>query len=119
MYKQGDLIAVDGIIYEYVKYDDVAKVHLVSEVGIDCDGIPTSTHILSYFYPEQLADGNNKIDLTAQQWLGLTEHLLRQDYDLTEEEIEDAADDIVIRCFATKYPKFDELADYIAEYMDR
>lgn len=117
---RGQLIAVNGNIYEYVKYDEVAKVHLVSEVEIDCDGILTSTHILSYFYPEQLAEGKNKIDLTAQQWLGLVGHLIRQDYDLTEEEIENAAEDIVCRCFSiTRIPVVEELPNYIAEYMNR
>ena len=117
--RKGQLIAVNGRIYEYVKYDDVANVHLVSEVGIDCDGILTSTHILSYFYTEQLLEGNNKIDLTARQWFGLVEHFIRQDYDLTEREIEDITEDIVGRCFAYGIPQFDQLADYIADYMDR
>lgn len=120
MYKQGQLIAVNGGIYEYLRFDDVAKVHLVSEVDIDCEGILTATHILSYFYPEQLAEGIDKIDLTKQQWYGIVEHFIRQDYeDLEPEEITNATEDIVGRCFAYGIPKFHELTEYIADYMNR
>ena len=119
MYKQGQLIAVDGNIYEYQKYDEKANVHLVSEVAMDCDGLLTQTHILCYFYPEQLTEGIGKIKLTKQQWCGIVQHLLRQDYDLTDEQISDAVEDIVGRCFAYGIPAIHELADYIAEYMDR
>ena len=119
MYKQGQIISVNGRIYEYLRYDEVAKVHLVSEIDIERDGILTSTHILSYFYPEQLTEENDTIDLTGKQWLGVIEYFIRQDYDLTAEEITDAADDIVLRCFAHGIPKIHELADYIADYMNR
>ena len=119
MYKQGQLIAVNGTIYEYLRFDEVAKVHLVSEVDIDCEGLLTATHILSYFYPEQLAEGIDKIDLTTNQWYGFVAHLLRQDYELTTEAMEDATWDIVDRCFAYGVPKVSKLTDYIAEYMNR
>jgi len=118
--KQGQLIAVHNRLYEYIKCDEALKIHIVSEVGIDWDGILTSTHILSYFYPKQLEEGFNKIDLTTRQWYGLVEHILRQDYELTEEEIAEATDDIFYRCFTiTSKPTVEELTNYIAEYMDR
>ena len=119
MYEQGQLIAVKGGIYEYQKYDKVAKVHLVSEVDIDGEGILTATHILDYFYPEQLTEGNNKINLTQAQWYGIVAHLLRQSCKYSEEIIAEAAEDIVYRCFAINMPEFDELQDYIDCYMDR
>ena len=119
MYKQGQLIAINGNIYEYVKYDDVANVYLVSEVGIDCDGMLTSTHILSYFYLEQFIEGYNEINLTKDQWYGVVAHIIRQNHDVTEEEIEEATEDIVGRCFRMNMPQFNELEDYIACYMNR
>ena len=117
--KTGDLIAVNRAIYEYLRYDEVAKVHLVSEVGIDCDGILTATHIMSYLYPNQLAEGIDKIDLSHEQWDGIVAHILRQDYDLETEELTDATEDIVNRCFAYGTPKFSELTEYIADYLNR
>lgn len=119
MYKQGQLIAVNGGIYEYQKYDKVAKVHIVSEIDIDDEGNLTATHILDYLYPEQLAEGNNKIILTQEQWYGIVTHLLRQSCKYSEETIAEAAEDIVYRCFIINMPKFDELQDYIDCYMDR
>ena len=120
MYKQGKLIAVNGNIYEYLRYDEVAKVHLVSEVMIDCEGILTATHIMCYFYPKELADGINKINPTKDQWYGIVAHFIREgDFHLNEEEMEEATEDIVGRCFAYGVPKFEELENYITEYINR
>ena len=120
MYKQGKLIAVNGNIYEYLRYDEVAKVHLVSEVMIDCEGMLTATHIMCYFYPKELAEGIGKINLTKDQWYGIVAHFIREgNFHLNEEEMEDATEDIVERCFAYEIPKFEELEDYITEYMNR
>lgn len=116
--KSGDIIAVNGNIYEYHKYYEGLKFHVVAEIDIDEEGILTSTHGLTHFTDEELS--NRGINLTQQQWIGLTEHFIRQDYDLTEEEIKDAAEDIVHRCFAvTRIPLVEELPNYIAIYMDR
>ena len=120
MYKQGKLIAVNGNIYEYVKYDEVAKVHLVSEVMVDCEGILTATHIMCYFYPEEFAEGIGRIHLTKDQWYGIVAHFIREgNFHLNEEEMEDATEDIVGRCLPYGIPKFHELESYIAEYMNR
>lgn len=120
MYKQGKLIAINGSIYEYVRYDEAAKVHLVSEVMVDCEGMLTATHIMCYFYPEQLAEGIGKISLTKDQWYGIVAHFIREgNFHLNEEEMEDTTEDIVERCFSYGVPKFEELEDYIANYMDR
>lgn len=126
MYKQGKLIAVNGNIYEYHGFDKEAKVHLVYEVDIDCEGMLTATYTMNYFYPEQFTEGFGKINLTKPQWYGVVSHLLRNDYmwskvlyNLTEEEIAEATEDIVERCFAYGIPKFEELEDYIAEYLNR
>lgn len=114
--KQGDLIAVNGVLYEYGGIED--KLHKVYVVDIDEEGILTATHNSWYLTDAELS--NRGINLTQNQWIGLTEHFLRQDYDLTEEEIKDAAEDIVCRCFAiTRIPMVEELPNYIAIYMDR
>lgn len=114
--KQGDLIAVNGVLYEYGGLE--GQLHKVYVVEIDEDGILTATYNSWYLTDEELS--NRGIDLTQNQWIGLTEYFLRQDYDLTEEEIKDAAEDIVCRCFAvTRVPLVEELPNYIAIYMDR
>ena len=56
---------------------------------------------------------------TNKQWCGIVDSLIRYKYDLTNEEIDDAVDDIVGRCFAYGIPKMHELEGYIAEYMNR
>lgn len=114
--KQGDLIAVNGVLYEYGEIED--KLHKVYVVDIDEEGILTATYNSWYLTDAELS--NRGINLTENQWIGLTEHFLRQDYDLTEEEIKDAAEDIVCRCFATtRIPMVEELPNYIAIYMNR
>ena len=123
--KQGDLIAVNGNIYEYSGYDKDAKLHMVYEVEIDEDGILTATYVERVFTDEELK--NNKINLTEKQWIGMVEYLLRNDYawskvlyNLTEEEIKDAAEDIVCREFAIiGVPLVEELSQRIETYMNR
>ena len=121
--KIGDLIAVNGNLYEYggieeADYTKNLKLHKVYDVDIDEEGILTSIGSTWYFTDEELS--NRGIDLTEEQWIGLVKHFLHQDYDLTEEEIEDAANDIVCRCFTiTRIPLVEELPNYIALYENR
>lgn len=111
-----NLIAVNGVLYEYAGIED--KLHKVYVVDIDDEGILTVTYNSWYLTDEELS--NRGIKLTQKQWIGLTEHFIRQDYSLTEEEIKDAAEDIVCRCFAaTRIPLVEELPNYIAIYMNR
>ena len=119
--KIGDLIAVNGLLYEYggtekAEYSN-ETLHKVHDVEIDEDGILTAIHSTWYFTDAELS--NRGINLTEKQWIGLTEHFIREEYDLTEEEIADAAEDIVCRCFVHGIPHFEELTNYIAEYMNR
>lgn len=115
--KQGQLIAVNGSIYEYGGIEDNG-LHKVYVIDIDEEGILIHTQSTWYLTDDELS--NRGINLTQQQWIGLTEHFLRQEYDLTEEEIKDAAEDIVCRCFTvTRVPLVEELPNYIATYMDR
>jgi hypothetical protein len=117
---QGTLVAVNGKIYEYQHYDEKMGVHYVTEVEIDEDGILTATHIPCALSGEEFALSDDGTDHFAnKQWHGIVEHFIRQEYDLTEEEITEATEDIVGRCFAYGIPKIHELADYIAEYLDR
>lgn len=119
MCKQGQLIAVNGNLYEYGEIDySKETLHKVYVIEIDEDGLLTHTHSTWYFTDSELS--NRGINLTEKQWIGLTEHFIRQEYDITEEEIAEAAEDIVCRCFATtRIPLVEELPNYIAIYMDR
>lgn len=115
---RGQLISVNGKIVEYDRYDKYLNTHFGTEIEIDNEGILTHTHIPCCFTDEELS--NRGINLTQEQWIGLTEHFIRQEYDLTEEEITEAAEDIVLRCFTvTRIPLVEELPNYIAIYMDR
>ena len=116
--KQGQLIAVNGVLYDYVGYDEESKLHKVAVVDIDEEGILTSTHNTWYFTNEELK--NAKPNLTERQWIRIVETLIRNDYDLTEEEVETAAEDIVCREFAILgVPTVEELNRRIETYMQR
>ena len=123
MYKEGQLIAVNGNIYEYggIENADFTKdlrLHKVYVIEVDNEGYLTNTHTSQYFTTEEL--NNKEIHFTQDQWYKIVEQLIRYEYtDLTEEAITDATDDIVYREFAYGIPKFHELEDYIAEYMNR
>jgi hypothetical protein len=122
MYKEGTIIAVNGNLYEYGKVENAdftkdLQLHKVYEIDIDEDGYLVSTGITNYFTTEELA--NNEVNFTKNQWHGIVECFIRYNYDLTEEEITDATEDIVGREFAYGIPKIHELSDCIADYMNR
>ena len=122
MYKQGQLIAVNGNIYEYggeenADFTKDLKLHKVYVIDIDEEGNLTNTGITDYLTTEEL--GNTEINLTQDQLHRIVEQLIRYEYDLTDEAIKDAVDDIVGRCFIYGIPKIDELEEYIATYMNR
>ena len=115
---RGQLITVNGKIYEYDRYDKHLDIHFVSEVEIDEEGYLTATYVPCCFSTEGLK--NDETHFTQHQWCGIVAHFIREgNFHLNEEEIENATEDIVGRCFAYGIPKMHELADYIAEYMDR
>lgn len=118
---RGQLIAVNGAIYEYDRYDKYLDVHFASEIEIDEDGHLTATYVPCCFSPKELTEGFNTIQLTEAQWYGVVRSIITQNYfdDLTYEQIEDATEDIVGREFAYGVPKFNELSEYIADYMNR
>ena len=117
---EGTLIAVDGKLYEYVRWVEKFKTHEVAIVEVDEDGMLTATYIHDYIKPDKMSEGFNKINFTKDQWYGIVAHFIREGrFDLNEEEMEDATEDIVGRCFAYGIPKFHELPEYIAEYMNR
>lgn len=123
--KAGQLIAVNGNIYEYegivdAEYDKGVKYHKAYDVDVDEEGMLTAIGRSMYFTDEELTEGFNKINLTKDQWYGIVAHFIREgNFDLNEEEIEEATEDIVGRCFAYGIPKFHELPEYIADYMNR
>ena len=117
--EKGQLIVVNGQICEYNMYDKNLDVHYATEIEIDEYGHLTVTYAPLCFNPKEFTEGYNKADFTEEQWYGIVDCLIRQNYDLSNEEIDDATDDIVGRCFVLNMPPFDELEDYIACYMNR
>lgn len=118
MYKQGQIISVDGTLYEYMHFYEGIDNHIVAEIEVDEEGYLTHTHISHAFTTEHLK--NDEVHFTKDQWYGIVAHFIREgNFDLNEEEMEDATEDIVLRCFSHGIPKIHELADYIADYMNR
>ena len=117
---RGQLIAVNGAIYEYDRYDKYLDVHFAAEIEINEDGYLTATYVPCCFSPKELTEGIGKTNFTNDQWYGIVAHFIREgDFHLNEEEMEDATEDIVGRCFAYGIPQFEELSEYIADYMNR
>lgn len=117
MIEQGTLIAIKGTIWEYDQYDEKAKMHIAHEVLIDDEGNLTATYNAYAFTDEELED--DTVNFTKSQWYGIVSHFIRQDYDLTEEDISTAAEDIVYRCFAYGIPTIEILPMYLMEYLNR
>lgn len=114
--KIGQLIAVNGNIYEYggIEKDGLHKVYVVD---IDEEGKLTAIGSTWYFTDEEIKNSN--IHLTQDQWYGVVKHFLEQNHCLTEEEIDEATEDIVGRCFVYGRPKFNELEGYVECYLNR
>lgn len=124
MYNQGQIISINGNLFEYGGIEDSEyvkgmKFHKVYEIDVDEEGKFTAIGSTWYFNEEELA--NNKIEFTKDQWYGIVEHFIRQDYEhLTEEEINDAVEDIVGREFVYGRPKtIEELQEHIAGHINR
>ena len=115
--KKGTLISIKGKIYEYVAYDEKTKLHIVTEVDVDDCGKLTATYIPYAFTDEELTE--DEVNFTKTQWYGIVAHFIRQDYDLTEEDINTATEDIVDRCFAYGIPTIEMLPLYLLDYMNR
>ena len=69
------LIAVNNDLYSYTEYDDHLKMHKVSIVDIDEDGLLTATGITHYISEEDMQN-NRSIMLTMKQWVGLVTQFL-------------------------------------------
>jgi hypothetical protein len=115
--REKGLITVHGDLYDHLGYDEEGRLHKVTLVDIDEDGNLTNTGITWYFDDEELKD--NRAKFTQTQWIGIVKHFIRQNHELEEDQISDAAEDIVCRCFVYGIPTVEELPEYIAEYLDR
>ena len=105
------IISVKGDLYEYVGCDN--GIHELVIIDIDDEGILTYTYETAYFTDAEMSDRG--ISLNKKQWLGLAEELIRENYDITEAEISEAAKNIV--CY--KFSTVEELKTYIDKYMRR
>lgn len=113
--RTNDLIAVSGKIYKYNYYDEGIKKHFVSEVGIDEEGNLAFTNCIIHMTDSEIS--NRGINLTERQWIRLTEYFLKQEYDFSEEEITEIANNIVDSFATARVPLVEELPNYIAIYM--
>lgn len=116
--KKGTIMAIQGNLYEYDRYNERLRLHIVSEVDIDEAGHLTATYIPQAFSDEEIKD--NAVNFTKVQWYGIVKHFIRQDNDeLTDDEVDSATTDIVERCFSYGIPNIEYLPEYIAEYLNR
>lgn len=57
--------------------------------------------------------------MSKDEWYEVVAKHIAENYNLSDEDIEMATEDIVGRCFCYGVPTLAELPEYIAEYMDR
>lgn len=57
--------------------------------------------------------------MSKDEWYKVVAKHITENYDLSDEDIEMATEDIVGRCFCYGVPTLAELPEYIAEYMNR
>lgn len=114
----GQLVAVNGILHEYVDFNERFKMHILSIVEIDEEGNLIATHNTWAFKTEELK--NSEVHFTEKQWCGIVKILINDQYVLAEEGIDNAVNDIVCREFAILgEPTLEELYQRIEAYMDR
>lgn len=113
------LIAINNRIYDYDKFDDDSGMHRVYEVDVDEEGWLTATYIPNFISDEEFRN-NKGINLTCKQWVGIIKQMLTHLHNLDDDKAEDAANDIVCRCFvSTGVPKFEGLNEYLKNYLNR
>ena len=57
--------------------------------------------------------------MTKHEWYEVVAKHIAENYNLSDEDVEMATEDIVGRCFCYGVPTLAELPEYIAEYMNR
>ncbi len=57
--------------------------------------------------------------MTKNEWYEVVRKHIAENYNLDNEAIEDATEDIVGRCFCYGIPTLAELPEYVADYMNR
>lgn len=120
VYKEDYLIAINGnlFLYKGIEFVDGLLRHKVECVDIDEDGILTAVCTILDYSSKELKQ--NEIKFTKKQLYGIVEYFIRVDYNLTEEEINGAVEDIVGREFAYGVPKtIEDLKRHIAKYLNR
>lgn len=105
------IISVKGNLYEYIGCDE--GIHELVIIDINDEGNLTYTYETAYFTDAEMSDRG--ISLNEKQWLGLTEELIRENYDIAEAEISKVAKNIVHREFST----VEELKSNIDKYIRR
>ena len=93
----------------FIRLDDMFEPEVFT--GVDVDGM----HLYPIGYACWIWDEYP----SKMQWYDIVEEFIRKHYNLTEEDIETATEDIVGRCFAYGVPTIEELPEYIAVYMNR
>lgn len=111
--KQGQIIAINGNLFEYGGIEPCSYskgyLHKVCEIDVDEDGVLTATSRTDFYVDEDLK--NNEVKFTKPQWYGVIELLVRQNYDLTDGEVENLVKQVVEEDFANGVPNTLEKAE--------
>ena len=57
--------------------------------------------------------------MNKNEWCEVVRKHIAENYNLDDEAVEDATQDIVCRCFCYGIPTLEELPKYVADYMNR
>jgi len=111
--KKGKIISINGNLFEYggIEPCEYSKgyLHKVYEIDVDEDGVLTATSRTDFYVDEDLK--NNEVKFTKPQWYGVIELLVRQNYNLTDGEVENLVKRVVEEGFANGEPNTIEEAE--------
>lgn len=111
--KKGQIIAINQNLFEYggVEPCEYSKgcLHKVYEIDVDEDGVLTATSRTDFYVDKDLK--NNEVKFTKLQWYGVIELLVRQNYDLTDEEVENLVKQVIEEDFVNGEPHTIEEAE--------
>lgn len=117
-YEDSLLLVVRGNLYSYWNWDEHLQMHKVEVVDIDEDGILTSTGIPEFFSEKEIEEGK-EMELTHQQWVGLTKFFIRNSHFLKEDDCEREAEKVVEDFLLSPISLVEELPKFIKTYLKK
>ena len=117
-YEDSLLLVVRGNLYSYWQWEEDIQMHKVMVVDIDEEGRLTATYIPAFFSEKEMEEGK-EMELTPEQWLGLTKFLIQDFYFPDEEEYEKEAEKVLEKFFLSSSRLVEDLPKFIKNCFEK